>query len=283
MRRTIALSGYYVVALGSLLIALGLAVPIWSVYHRTQVKAARMEIIGGPVRPAMIILPAMPNGSAVAIAESEVTQAHFHRVMRGMTLTVASPHKESWERCPVPFNANTFDMPVTCVTPIEAAAYANGLTLIENSASELAHGTTLTACYMVHSRSVEPIPDCSGFRLPTVDEWALAARSNTHALYAGTDNPKELCSYANLPGCPGVGGRLNEPMPAKHVPNAWHLYDMTGNARELMIARSEAVWKVGGGSWRESVRLDEIRTYQERSADLGFRVVREVTDSRRAK
>jgi hypothetical protein len=275
MSRTIALPGHYVAAFGSLLVALGLALPIWSVYRRTHIGAARMEISAGPVRSAMVTLPPMPDGRTIAIAESEVTQGHFHRVMLRMPPTVASPAGGAWQRCPVPFNADTLDKPVTCVAPFEAAAYANGLTLLENSAKEQAEGRMLSVCYVM-GNSVELIPDCTGFRLPTVDEWLFAARANTQTRYAGTDDPDDLCGYANVPGCRGAGG-LNEALSAQDAPNGWHLHAMTGNASELMMVRSQAVWKVGGGSWRTSTSLDETLSYQNRSADLGFRVVREVS------
>lgn len=71
-----------------------------------------------------------------------------------------------------------------------------------------------------------------GFRLPTLEEWFFAAKGGHYSegyLYAGGNNPNHIAWYSDNSGAQlhNVGQR---------IPNELGLYDMTGNASEMVIS-----------------------------------------------
>jgi Sulfatase-modifying factor enzyme 1 len=266
--RTIAFHGAYVSSLGAILVVLGGVFPVWSVYYRTQSVAARVEFVGGQLRPAMITLPPMADGTTVAIAETEVTQLHFQRVLGGLPRHVARQDISSWQGCPAPFNRHTLEMPVTCVTPAEAASYADSLTAIENRIREIKGEIPLTLCY--HGTGVlRSDPGCTGYRLPTVEEWNYAAKT--------ADDQVENCRFSHLPDCPdaSLGPRNVKDL----APSRWFLYNMYGNAAEIVISESDndIRTQLVGGSWKELPQVQLHKNPVNPSSAAGFRILRKLS------
>ncbi len=135
------------------------------------------------------------------------------------------------------------------------------------------------------------------YRLPSASEWEYASRAGTSTLYSWGDN-----AVAGKANCLTCGTKFDgQPAPvASFPPNAWGLHDMHGNvwewtkdcidpnsappsngmpklfgncdSRELRggSARSDA-WSIRAGVRAYALRGEHI-------SDVGFRVVREMTD-----
>ncbi len=69
--------------------------------------------------------------------------------------------------------------------------------------------------------------DASGYRLPTETEWEYAAKAGTNSIYSGTSDISQLVEYAWYGGSP-----YQTHIVGLKAPNAWGLYDMTGNVWE---------------------------------------------------
>ncbi len=67
--------------------------------------------------------------------------------------------------------------------------------------------------------------DAHGFRLPTEAEWECAAKAGQDFKYSGSNDPDEVAWYQH-----NSGGKTH-PVALKN-PNAWGLYDMSGNVWE---------------------------------------------------
>jgi formylglycine-generating enzyme required for sulfatase activity len=136
------------------------------------------------------------------MGESEVTQGLWQEVMGSN---------------PSYFSSCGSDCPVEKVSWYDVVSFANALS----------RSAGLEECYEIRGTNVSwPRGlNCGGYRLPTEAEWEYAARAGQDFEYAGSNNLDEVAWYD------GNSGGETHPVGQKR-PNAWGLYDMSGNVFE---------------------------------------------------
>ena len=139
----------------------------------------------------------------------------------------------------------------------------------------------------------KPESDSGEYMLPTEAEWEYACRAGGEGLYCGGDSAEEVAWYASKK----IGFQQTV---ARKKPNAFGLYDMSGNVREWVQdcyhsdykdapddgsvawnrnCQLRSTYVTRGGSWDEG--KDAARTtdrlaakFNKRDSTIGFRVVR---------
>ena len=186
------------------------------------------------------------EASDFMIADCEVTNEMFIRIMHYYPNYDAESNASS---------SIAPDAPVTNITLKEAKHFCN----------ELSRMYGFEPCYDLEKDELKSGAD--GFRLPTEDEWLLAAMEGNpkyKPLYSGSNNPEEVAVFETS---------TVQPVKTKK-PNRLGLYDMSGNAFELLEGDH-----IRGGS----VDYRDFPIYKyyswsgtKGSDDTGFRVVRSV-------
>lgn len=177
------------------------------------------------------------------LKETEVTQAEWTALMGNdpsYWVTTCGPN-----------------CPVEMVAWWDVLAYCNALSVNQG----FTPCYTLTGCTGTpgardyNCASAERHTDCTGFRLPTEAEWEFAARAGTTtALYLGnlteTGCEKTLLDplLDTMGWYCGNSGDIKHPV-AQKTPNAWGLYDMSGNVWEW-------VWDWYGGTYEDAPQTD---------------------------
>jgi len=133
------------------------------------------------------------------LMKHEVTQGEYQALMGN------NPSK---------FSSCGPDCPVETVSWFDAIAYANALSEKQN----------LKPCYSGSGDTINWDKSCNGYRLPTEAEWEYAARAGQSTEYAGSDDVDSIGWFDDNSGSSRPVG--------KKKPNAWGLYDMSGNVSE---------------------------------------------------
>ena len=118
---------------------------------------------------------------------------------------------------PSPFVGDS--LPVMGITYAEAVLYCN----------RLSEKQGYTGFYTIKDDSITFNPNGRGYRLPTKYEWAYAARDRKEKAYkyASGNNLKEIAWY-------GMTSKNKVHKVGTKAPNELGIYDMTGNAEELI-------------------------------------------------
>lgn len=238
-----------VITLGVLLVAAGVAVPLYVMSPDVDTSGPEARLYSdGPLRPSMIVLPnTLTNGRAIAIAETEVSQSQFFRVMQHRTYRLRE-HREAnrgnqWRRafslqgqpgsCPAPAIFE-FEAPVTCISGNLARAYAIELTIIENNLRRRSDKPLLTQCYQLVGTGFSRYNEnCTGYRLPTEEEirFTLTIGGRGGLNYAAIVGKELGCEAVNSEEC--VALLRIHPVKSRN-PNDWHIFHLLGNADELL-------------------------------------------------
>lgn len=211
------------------------------------------------------------------VMETEVTQGQYKTVQGSNPSATEKDLLD--DQCRMRGMGNS--LPVHCVTWYEAVRYANALSAKEG----------LEACYAINGERVTWLKGlkCVGYRLPTEAEWEYVARAGMRTMYAGSNMADEYAWYGN-----NSDNRMHAVRTRR--PNAWGLYDMSGNVWEWVWDwYAEDSWKLRntdslgplsglnrvfrGGSW--AVNAQDARVANRdfiapsrRYSLLGFRLSR---------
>ena len=204
------------------------------------------------------------------ISTTEITQAMYFQVMGYQAYEAAS---ESFD-----YGAGS-DYPAYYVSWNMAADFSNALTQQQNSLN----GTSLQECYTCSgsgttdvscTTAIEPIYECTGYRMLTEAEWEYAARAGTTQAFWTSNGGGNLPSgYTETTTILTDGFDLstyawyeaNSPSGSKEVatkiPNDYGLYDMAGNLSEW--THDSYTESLGTGAATDPVReIDSYRVYR---------------------
>jgi formylglycine-generating enzyme required for sulfatase activity len=180
------------------------------------------------------------------------------------------------------------NLPVERVSWYDAVEYCNKLSEMEG----------LEKCYSGSGDNIVCDWDANGYRLPTEAEWEYAAKAGTITDFYNGNLTNAICTPidANLDNIGWYCGNGNNKTQevGKKAPNAFGLYDMSGNVLEWCwdwyanysggtdpkgpAGGSNRVCR--GGSWNfnadycRSANRNNSRNVDNRYTDIGFRVVR---------
>lgn len=239
-----------------------------------QLGVQMVQVPPGQLRLGLGEVPATLSYS-YEISTTEVTQGLYTAVMGAHPCTHGcGPNK-----------------PVHGLSWMQAVHFCNALSLREGK----------TPAYFVTANDAVWDPSADGYRLPTEAEWERAAQADTPDAFAGASQPTQVAwfgdkTWSGDPKPPVSGnaeGRVHTV--AQLNPNAWGLYDMSGNVVEWVwdwegpLPERTLVDPVGprrgkkklakGGSFQMASRYAQISTRAAQapgrpSEVFGFRIAR---------
>ncbi|MFH1467309.1 MAG: SUMF1/EgtB/PvdO family nonheme iron enzyme [Pseudomonadota bacterium] len=174
--------------------------------------------------------------------------------------------------------------PIQGISFMDAVRFCNALSAREG----------LTPAYGIEGATVTWDRAADGFRLPTEAEWEYAARAGVEGRYAGAATPEAACAAANVADAslqrtdifPCDDGHPSLTAVGSFQPNAWGLYDMTGNVWEWVWGPAEGpegLRPYRGGSWLDGPDAARVAARREGapleiSIQLGLRLARNAAE-----
>lgn len=152
--------------------------------------------------------------------------------------------------------------PVDSISWRQAVEFCNQISVISE----------LEPVYTIQENNVIVNTKANGFRLPTMEEWQIAAVFDTpNSTYAGGTNMADL----------GICNAQNSESVGKYLPNALGLYDMSGNVWEWCVEHDALYAYRKGGSWmgtEEACAVDYTSRRWKKfiSSTQGFRLFRNI-------
>jgi len=119
-----------------------------------------------------------------------------------------------------PSNWIGLDLPVERVSWVEAILFCNFLSICEG----------YDTCYEIKGGNIHFDGSANGYRLPFEIEWEYAARAGTgfETQFSGSNELSEVSSTSAI----GLSKDIRTRVLRSRKPNAWGIYDMTGNLNE---------------------------------------------------
>ena len=164
------------------------------------------------------------------MGSAEGDEGHEVRLTRPFALARAPVTQALWatvmDSNPSQFSGD--ELPVETVRWLEAVEFCN----------RLSARSGLQPAYGVDGESVAYNHPADGFRLPTEAEWEYAARAGQRHVFAGGDDPSLVAVWERFvisaTGILKIADRrpLGPVAVCSKQPNAWGLYDMSGNVWE---------------------------------------------------
>jgi len=224
-----------------------------------------------------------PGQSSCSSNETVHTVTLTHDFYLGVTEVTAAEYQSVIGSDPSDYTSCGTSCPVNNVSWHDVAAYANALSAAEG----------LDDCFTCSGSTCTTAGDpytCNGYRLPPEAEWEYAARGGEDLLYSGSDTLDDVGWYN------GNSGYNPHPV-AQLDPNAWGLYDMSGNVWEWVWDRysgypsaptsdpagpqSGSIRVLRGGSWNNDPVYARVASRgsnypSNRYNKLGFRLTRTI-------